>query len=144
MINHIWSVICTKSVIDSETNNISLIDTIERLTINLPTGQSTRTESINLAVNFEIVSLWERHPYNEPTSKMARIRIMFPDGNPSSNPITYEVNLNHHHRMRSKIKLTSMEIRTEGRYLFLIGLQDDNGGWSTEKEVPLEVVFQRN
>ena len=75
MINHIWTVVCTKSVIDSDTNNISLIDTIERLRINLPIGQSSNTAPINISINFEIVSLWERYPYEEPTSKIARIRI---------------------------------------------------------------------
>jgi len=34
MLEHIWSVLCSRSVIDSETNNVSIQDVIEQITIN--------------------------------------------------------------------------------------------------------------
>ena len=34
MIEHIWSVLCSRSVIDSETNNVSIQDVIEHIIIN--------------------------------------------------------------------------------------------------------------
>ena len=61
MINHIWSVLCQRSVIDSKSNNISLIDIFEKLEVNLSVPVSegkNKVKKINVPVNYEIVSLW--------------------------------------------------------------------------------------
>lgn len=142
MINHIWTVICTKSVIDSETNNISLIDTIELLTVNVTSGAGNIGETINLAINFEIISLWERFPYDEPIRRSARLQVKLPDGTYGANPCTFEVNLSTTHRTRSRVRVNSFEIKDEGRYLIVMELADATGSWSQKHEIPLEIRFQ--
>ena len=83
MINHIWSVLCQRSVIDSKSNNISLIDIFEKLEVNLSVPVSegkNKVKKINVPVNYEIVSLWTYDKEDQGKNIYLQIKFILPGG----------------------------------------------------------------
>ena len=88
MIDHVWSILCTKAVIDKDTNLLTLVDTIEEFTIEaagvlkttpegvevIPSAEVPAEQLPTIPVTFEIVSLWVRRNPDEPERATAKIK----------------------------------------------------------------------
>ncbi len=57
---HIWSIICSNSVIDQETNNLSLFNVIEQITIQL-NNNVEMNGAVMIPVPFEVISFFYLH-----------------------------------------------------------------------------------
>jgi len=133
MIDHVWSVLCLKSIIDNESNNISLVDVIEKLEITGPSGEGLAP------IQMEVVTLWTRHDLSQPSRAGARLRLVGPDNNQIDEPISYDVDLTTFFRTRHRVRMGGLPIRGSGLYRFLVELEE-NGNWREVAKVPLEVV----
>lgn len=62
MLNHIWSVLCRRAIVDSGTNNLTISDVLEELTIDIKIEKQNvdAMKQINLPLEFEIVSFWKK------------------------------------------------------------------------------------
>ncbi|MFB6212469.1 MAG: hypothetical protein ABEI53_01470, partial [Candidatus Magasanikbacteria bacterium] len=62
--NHIWSVLCNKTLVDQDTNNISLIDVVEKIDLAGPLEEIEEVTEGNkkaeIGVDFQLVSFWFR------------------------------------------------------------------------------------
>ncbi len=79
MIRHVWSVLCTKSSIDSDTNNISLFEILEQIQVSQfpePAGDAITV----VPMPVELVSLWTREPVGEPQQGECRLTMYSPRG----------------------------------------------------------------
>src|SRR3989338_5214550 len=63
MINHLWSIACSRTSVDRESNNISLFEVLEQLT--LSGGPIQPGKKGVVPILFEIVSLWTKEHENE-------------------------------------------------------------------------------
>src|SRR5688572_21096340 len=61
MITHIWSVLCRKTVIDNDTNNMSLIDVFEQLGLNDEKGNLEQGKPFDIPFEFEIISMLKKN-----------------------------------------------------------------------------------
>ena len=78
MIDHVWTILCSRAVIDRDTNNMSLLEVIEQLTLG---DASPPVEGEGLApIQLELVTLWTRRRDDESESGRARIRFYRPSG----------------------------------------------------------------
>lgn len=98
-ITHYWSILCERSIIDSETNNITLNNIIEEIQVHpkkdgVPIGVDVAKP---FPMKCELVSLWE----NQDSAKSVKISIK-------------------------------------------IGLFDSNGKQILPKEIPVDLVFEKN
>jgi hypothetical protein len=133
MIDHVWTVVCTRALIDRDTNNISLVEVLEQLTV-----AGALPETINLVM--EIVTLWERHDLDAPARGRAQVRLVTPDGQ-LANPLQYDVDLTTHVRTRSRVQVPGFPFRGFGRYEFRLELQPDGGvDWHEVSRTPLQIV----
>src|SRR6266542_2525413 len=139
MIEHIWSVLCSRSIIDSETNSISLLDILEQLQIAsapIPDGGV-----INVTFNFELVSLWNRGRDNEPSRGRGRILVQ----NPSHTIIgqsEFEIDLSSHQGMRTRTKSPGLPVQQAGRHFFVIQFQGHSETeWREVAHIPLDILL---
>jgi len=123
MAQHVWSVICARSIIDSDSNNISLIDVLEQLTVGpLPEEPGT----LVIPVNFEVVTLWSRSNHQGGRWR-SRLVMITPQGtNHASAPM--DVDLTRFERVRNRARTMGLQYEGPGRYEFRIELQED-GEW---------------
>lgn len=136
MIEHVWTVFCSQSVIDRDSNNISLHNVIEQLTI--------REEPAPRAVvpaTFEVVTLWARLDFDVPSRGRARLTFVSPSGS-VLDPQEYDIDLSQFHRHRQRSRFQGLPVREHGRHAFLVELQnEDETTWHQVAAVPVGVVF---
>jgi hypothetical protein len=135
MIEHVWSVLCTRASIDKETNNISLFDVIEQIAIVDWTGQPGTA-----AAEFELVSLWTRDELNRPERAEARVSVRNPSGRRSVEQIQ-EIDLRQFRRLRARSAFKGLPIEGPGLYIFIVEMRvPGQEQWIPVAKVPLDVT----
>jgi len=137
MINHIWTVLCTRSSTDRETNNISLFDVIEQLNVLGPMPEVTA--NVALPIPYEVVTLWARAQPTEAEESAARLILIAPN-NAEIHTQPFSVNLTQKSRMRTQLRSVGFPLRGPGRYIFKLEIQRANGNWEPVAHIPVEVA----
>lgn len=131
---HIWSVLCTKSIIDQETNNLSLINVIEEIR-----PQSPLPEKGEVPFGYSLVTLWTRDKQKEPESGDVRIKFISPSGKTLQTCMEYTVTLdNNTQRSRVRAVIQSLPINQGGIYNFRIEYKVGSS-WKKASEIPVTI-----
>jgi len=135
MIDNVWAVLCSKTIIEQETNNISLITVIEHITV--PKAQ----EGVSIAVPLELATLWERRDPDLPASGHARISLELPGGKaPVVAQGEFPVDLSSYRRLRGLFLIHDLPVPAAGTYYFRVELREENeDNWRQVARVPLEI-----
>jgi hypothetical protein len=137
MINHVWSVLCSKSVIDKESNNLSLIDTLEQ--VNLLGVEVGKAALIPLKA--ELVSLWTRDDFDVPQAGKGRTLVKTPHDEELGR-IEFDVNLTENIRLRTRNQMVGIPVKEAGVQFFVIEIQQqDTEDWAEVARIPLDVRF---
>lgn len=142
MIQHIWTVICSNSVIDQDSNNISLQSVIEQLNIAGTPPASGVVPAV--PISLEVVTLWARADFDVPGRGRARVTFLFPSGIPSA-PLQFEygIDLSSFKRNRTRWHINGLPIRESGRHIFRVEFQNEGENvWREVATVPLEVIVE--
>ena len=132
----IWSVICSKSIIDKDTNVISLIESLERVLF------STQEDVKVLGLSFHVVSFWVRSRPDEPERALSRVVVQSPEGELLLDDTPeLEINLVDHQRFRTVMRFQVLPYAGNGIYQFIIQSRASEADeWKDEAAVPLEIV----
>jgi len=150
-----WAILCERSVVDGDTNNLSLFNVIEEVIVastppQAPPAGESLSEGVSepgprylglAAGSFELVTLWARSTQEAPERGCGRVRLIFPAGESHLGP-EYEVDLTRYLRLRHRMRISGLPIRGEGNYRFVTDGRGDSGEWAEMFEVPLRVVIQ--
>jgi|SRR5271157_212399 len=79
MIQHIWTIPCRLSLIAQGSNNVTLVEILEEITIPEFPVEPGQAHGLVPAV-FDVVSLWNREHPDRPESGFGRISLLSPDG----------------------------------------------------------------
>jgi len=138
---HIWSVACLRSIVDKETNSISLIDSLEEITVQVPADQEG--QSFRFPGPIEIVSYFERSDQQAPEEGFGIIEYLNPN-NDVLRSLNFNISLNDFIRTRHRAKVAGFDIPGEGRYSFRVGIRSNEAEeWETVSTIPLTVTVQR-
>jgi hypothetical protein len=134
MIHHAWSVLCSRSSIDNESNVISLFDVIEEVNV-----QGAIDAPGVIPGPFDLISLWSRDKPDAPAQGEARWTLITPSGSPSIQN-TVSVDLTQYQRLRSRARLSGIPIDAPGQYWFKCELQQPGSAeWVEVARLPLQV-----
>ncbi len=136
MIDHVWTVICSRAVIDRDSNNVSIQNVIEQLTV-----KDEPKPGMMVPILLEAVTLWVRADPNVPGQARARLTFLSPSGK-AFGSVESEIDLSKFERYRSRVHFQGLPIEEPGRHVFCVELQEEGkGGWRQVAVVPLSVVF---
>ena len=138
MINHIWTVICRDSIIEVDTNSISLHRVIEQINV----SSEPKPQGV-LPLAFEVVSFWTRANTDVPSIAKSRIKIISPSGNQiNEEDIEIEINLTTSERFRSRTRFGGFLAGEPGCYWFYIDFQQDTSSdWERVAGIPVTISF---
>lgn len=134
---HVWSVICKKSVIDSETNNITLNEVLEKITFSF-SNKDLINKNVNFPFDFEIISYFIAAKKGEEGN--VEIELLNPDKETVGKfkqKIKFPMDKL---RLRVRIKTPGITVGKSGEYLFKVkmrGLNEDK--LRTVAEIPLNI-----
>lgn len=138
---HIWSVVCQKALVDRETNLLSMIDVFEQLT--LPLDGSTPfngKDAVNVAFNYEVVTFWRRIEGDKPIQGDILIKILSPNNKELANfPVKFEFPANVKN-FRAKIRINVLPVIDAGKYKFVV-MQKEKNDYETVAEIPFDVML---
>lgn len=134
MIDHVWTVLCSRAVIDKKRNNISLESVIEKVTV-----RGHPQPNATLPIDFDIATLSTRRLPNKPCQGHLRVECILPSGEKFgelTSSVRLETNLNH----RAIMHLSGLPFVEAGRYLFVVFLQQPNSEeWEQVTAIPLQL-----
>jgi len=144
-IKHIWTVIAESSVVDRQTNNVSIHKIIEQLNVNV---SSQDQELLNnnpdkaLLVNFpfQVISMWQStNPKKDPKAE-ASIELFDPIGQSLQSAKFNLVFEKNKPRLRTIISSPNIRVFDSGVYLFKVRIKEEGAKDFLEvAELPLEV-----
>lgn len=141
MPEHVWSVLCEKSSVDTSSNVLSLLCVIDAVSVK---GPEPKARGV---VPFEatLVTLWRRSEAATPEVFENRIVVVTPDGSeiPATEPAT--VDLRTHLRYRAFMKMEAMPFRGGGVYRFAVEYRSgpEQEWLRVPAALPLDVTFER-
>jgi hypothetical protein len=137
---HVWSILCSKAVIDRETNQVSLHDVIESLKVEIATknGAVPAEQKLALAVSFQFASHWTRSDVANPEKCRARVVLHSPSEIVGGSEV-FEVDLLNFLNSRAILRIPAIPISESGRYWFLVE-QETEEKWIEVSRIPLDVT----
>lgn len=145
--NHAWSIICSSSVIDQETNNISLTNLIERISfpVSIETLENAKKEGkdgLMFVFPFEIVSRFFRKDANNATAFDVRLRLLNPLSKPvitSERRVAVEKGIKN---MRVRTRLENLPVNMPGDCEMHIDMREvDETEFRNVAIIPLELCL---
>lgn len=139
---HVWSVLCQRSVVDQNTNSISLFDSLEEITV-VSKKEDIKSKSIKIDLNYDIVSFIIRDNFN--LTEIGKLSIDFI--NPQKKFVQkfvqkFEMKKGIK-RIRVQIKISGMTFVAEGRYIFRISLYSiKDKKYKKAVDLPLDVIIK--
>ncbi|MFC1622788.1 hypothetical protein ACFL16_00140 [Patescibacteria group bacterium] len=137
---HIWSVLCRKSIIDSETNLLSMLDSFEELTVDL--AKNYKGESINIPLEFELVSYWVTEKQEGPESQKVLIELKNPQ-NEVIKKFDQLIKLKkNNQRLRACLRIKGIGLTGEGKYVIQVKHKGEKSkNYKKVSEIPFYVKF---
>ncbi|HCC84501.1 MAG TPA: hypothetical protein DEP87_02365 [Candidatus Pacebacteria bacterium] len=152
MINHIWSVLCRKSVIDRDTNNISIFDVFEQLSVdakikeNPDNNENKDNKKINLPIEYELISFWVKDSRQSPFHFKGDVKVEITNPKGLSEK-SFEQVLEmpkDMKRLRARMIINGLIIEESGIYNFIVSIKEPgNQKYKKVSEVPLEVIVNK-
>ena len=141
MIKHAWSVLCQKTVIDNDSNNISLFDVIEQLGVNVEVKDPKKVpKKINIPIDYEVVSLWLTLKREKTLN--ADIKVTIVDPNQEKVEVFQQKLkiLPKFKRMRSRLRVKGLVVEKPGDFTFKVEIKEENEKeFRLVAELPLEI-----
>ena len=148
MINHVWSVICEKSIIDNETKNLSLMNCLERLVVTVEPKPGVKISDkdkskINLPINYEVASFWYRTDSTNKEIFWVKTLLVAPSNdklNENEKQLEMKKSVE---RLRSRMRVSGLTLRGSGLYFIKIFIKENKKDkYKQVAKLPLEISLK--
>lgn len=136
---NVWNILCSNAIIDKASNNVTLANIVEELTI-----QGEPGDKKSAIIFLDLISLWTRDdPIIPEDINYSKMTLLSPSGN-FLGSWELEVNLSKHRNYRRIVKFRELPIPEVGDYKFLVESQSPiTKEWEKAGELTLIVNFKQ-
>lgn len=139
MARHMWSVLCTKAIIDRDSNIVSLIGAVDTLSFtddeDVLLERIKGEDAMGVQVDMELVMMWARSDFEVPEEAMARVSILAPS-KAGNRVAPFPIRLQETTHFRVKLQVTGIPFEGFGIYYFVVETQRGKG-WVESARLPL-------
>jgi len=143
-ITHVWSVLCGQSVINSDNNQISLLNLMEQLDINSVTKNAKDLEKeINVPIAYEVVSFWVKLDEVKQLKGFVDLSVINPDNVEKhlfSNKFEMSPAIK---RLRTRFKINGLVVKDNGIYTFVVKYRENEEDKSKEELQAKQSVIKK-
>jgi hypothetical protein len=140
VIRHVWTVLCSKASVDSQSNNISLFEVIESVQYKTQNPFTFPTEVPFMGT---LVTLWARQRADQPVNGEMRVRLFGPDANELL-AFNSAINLSSASRMRNLSSIQGLRIGGNGIHEWEISWRMEGDDWQIAAHLPLEISIEHD
>ncbi|MDD5721080.1 MAG: hypothetical protein PHT16_01360 [Candidatus Pacebacteria bacterium] len=147
-LNHVWSIICSNSLLDKDTNNLSFFNAIEKFTFKIQESELEKIkkdnkEDIIFQIPFQVVSRFARQDTGKVETLDYKVMLISPEGkiiSTSNQKLAIEKNIKN---FRVRTNFQSLPVSKSGDYLIAIEFKDlIENRFNRVAELPIEVVLE--
>lgn len=135
---NIWSIICEKSSIDSQTNLLSLFNCIEEIKLEIDKTKMPKSDKIVIPASLQLISFWIIEEPAKENSADIKVNFVDPKGNVLNEFVKTLKTKKNEKRLRSVINIQGIPITDSGRYYYKI-LQKKGNKFEVVSEVPFDI-----
>lgn len=140
MAKHIWTIVCRRSIVEKDTNVLSIIDVIEQLSVEVHAPPQRPDSEVFGSAAFHLISFWERtDPKRAEPSTQIEMRVISPSGKKLGKLEAGFAMNDPHVRSRATVSVPSMPVQESGRYEINVYLKKGTR-WQRVATVPLTIV----
>lgn len=145
MAKHVWTVLCRDALLDRFTNNVSLINIVERIELSDIANEHPGENPIPRKLKIDIVSFWVRSDPATPETGTARISLITPDGSRTKPSLLPPLDLENTFRVLIFGERQKLPYVGPGIYEHLVEVAtQDQKDWQEVARIPIEVVLAEN
>ena len=129
-INLFWAMVCGSSSVDQNTNNMSMFNVFEEITINNIAAQVSQNQKpaepgqpTNVLFPHEVITVWSRTNLEQETKAEMKVEFIDPFGNILSNVNPAIIFEKGKQRMRIILKINGLQVTIPGEYKYVISLK---------------------
>jgi hypothetical protein len=152
-ITHKWSMIAHSSAVDTESNSFSIFNVIDEINGEIVLSENDLDKPfINIPIDFELISLWEKIDLNSKEELRADVEMSFEikgeKQSPTKHKINYELIIpSNKRRMRLRTKINGLAVKKTGIHIFKIFIKE-NGTNKFKKAgevlLPVNISVKKN
>lgn len=147
MADHVWSVLCQRSIVDEEDGLVSLIDVVERIEVPAePHGEDRHASRSTVNHPMQLVTWWIRSDPGEPETALMKVSLLDPAGKQLDfrqdlGKTEVEIDLEANPGYRVRTTLPGIPWFGAGTYHLIVEGREPEGAWRTVARLPLEVLL---
>lgn len=134
MIEHGWTVVCNRCIVDPSTNNASLMEVFEQANV-----EGSVQFPVVAPLQLDIVTAWHRSDPERGERGTGRFRMINPDGTALA-ATEYAIDLTHFFRSRAIGRLAGLPLAALGRYFFQVEIRVGEHDWREVAKIPFHVA----
>ncbi len=142
-LQHVWSVLCSNSSVDQQTNNVSLYNVLEQIEVDKEAFDAKIKEpekDIVAGITYEIISLFKKSNKDKKIVGEQKIEIIDPEAKilmDKSHSLEIPENSG---RVRFRIQFQGLKLTVPGEYIFKVSIKDsETNEFETVAELPLQI-----
>lgn len=139
---NIWSVICKNSIIDQDTNSLSLLESLDEIIISYKDPIDVNILKV-AQIPFHIVSFWFDENIKKDRAFTLLIEIIDPSGKKLKDFKQDCVLPANRKRLRVVTKINGFGFTSEGIYKISVKYKENKGQYKTVSVMPVEVNFKK-
>ncbi len=141
---NIWSLVCTKAIIDQMTNSLTLLDVVDEVTVTFTKSEDLEKKEKNVSVNLAVVNLW----YDGNTETERQLSYLVEVFDPSVVKVAqFDVKAKFEQgkkRLRTIVNIGGLKLNQEGVYNFQVSYRDENDKQVSVAQIPIDFKFVLN
>lgn len=135
---NIWSILCERSSIDSQSNLISLFNCIEEISLDIDKNRLPKSDKIVVPANLQLVTFWSIEDFNKANSVELKIEFVDPKGEILNTTMSTLNSKKGNKRLRGITNIQGIQITDKGRYYYRLS-QKINKQFIVISDLPLDV-----
>lgn len=147
---HVWTILCQSATIDTVSNDLTLIKTIDELSATFPNAdalsafqEAAAKDPVGAPMSCELVTLWKKTDRTKEASFDMRVSYRNPEGKILSTTDIPTVMEPGKFRHRNRLNIPVVPMTGPGEYFFVIEAKaNEDKKYELVTEIPLDIVFQ--
>jgi hypothetical protein len=148
MAEHGWAMLCNRAITDRVTNQISLIDSVDQLSLdgelaraNLGIARLDGHDGVAIGAKLVLAIWWYRSDPDVPETAVGRMRVIDPAGAEVAISF-FDAHLEASHGARLLIGINAFPFSGPGRYFFVVEKMVKADKWKRVARLPLLAIYR--
>jgi hypothetical protein len=143
---NIWSILCSRAIVDSNTNSLSLFDCIDEAVVGFSSVDEMNKPAKDIPALFTIASLWVDNNSSKERTFNQLVEIYDPNKRKLKDFSNNQIFERDKKRLRTLIQVNGLGITSEGQYTIVIKYksEESDGKYLIASEIPLDIKFTLN